>query len=396
MYKHLKPRLEDELEDFRSKNLYKEEHVLASDQAAEILLSNGYKAINFSSNNYLGLANHPKVISAADQTMINRGFGLASGRFICGTQDIHKELESKVSSFLGTEDSLLYASAFDANIGIFEPLLNQEDVILSDELNHASIKDGIRLCSAKSVHYKHNDMTELEQQLINHQNARTKVIVTNGVFSLDGTIAKLDKIVDLAEKYNAITMIDECHATGIIGKEGRGTHEHCDVIGKIDIITGTFGKALGGGSGGFTSGKKEIISLLRQKSRPYLYSNTLAPAIVGASIKVFELIEKNSNLRDKLHANTSYFRSAMNENGFDIKPGTHPIVPVMFYKTELAKTMAERLLEEGIYVISFSHPVVPENQARIRVQMSVAHDQIHLNKAIAAFTKVGKEMGVIS
>lgn len=395
MYQQLKERLQGELQELKDNNLYKEERVIASDQGADIKLTDGSKVINFCANNYLGLANNAQVIDAADKTMIQRGYGLSSVRFICGTQDIHKELEERISHFLGTEDTILYAAAFDANGGVFEPILGKEDAIISDALNHASIIDGVRLCKAERYRYKHNDMSDLEEQLKASQHCRTRIIVTDGVFSMDGTIAQLDKIVELAEKYNAITMIDECHASGFMGATGRGTHEHCGVMGKIDIITGTLGKALGGASGGFTSGRKEIIDMLRQKSRPYLFSNTLAPAIVGASIKVFDMLEKSTKLRDQLHANTAYFRQGMTDAGFDIKPGTHPIVPVMLYDAQLAQQMASELLEEGIYVIGFFFPVVPRGQARIRVQMSAGHSQEHLDKAIAAFTKVGKKLGVI-
>jgi len=396
MYTDLQARLQQEIKSLKEKDLYKEERIIASDQGAEIKLADGSKVINFCANNYLGLANHPKLIEAADKTMIQRGYGLASVRFICGTQDIHKQLEQKISEFLGTEDTILYAAAFDANGGVFEPILSKEDAIISDELNHASIIDGVRLCKAERFRYKHNDMADLETRLKESQHARTRVIVTDGVFSMDGTIAQLDKIVELAEKYNAIIMIDECHASGFMGETGRGTHEHCGVMGKIDIITGTLGKALGGASGGFTSGRKEIIDLLRQRSRPYLFSNTLAPAIVGASIKVFEMLEQSTALRDKLHANTAYFRTAMKKAGFDLKDGTHPIVPVMLYEAPLAQKMAAALLKEGIYVIGFFFPVVPQGKARIRVQMSAAHEQHHLDKAVEAFTKVGKELGVLT
>jgi len=395
-YQKLKQRLDRELNELKTNNAYKYERVLASEQTAEIRLLNGDSVINFSSNNYLGLANHPKVINAADRTMISRGFGLASVRFICGTQDIHKELEETISSFLETEDTLLYAAAFDANGGLFEPLFGEEDVVISDELNHASIKDGILNSKSTSLQYKHNNMADLEEKLKKSQNARTRVIVSDGVFSLAGTISQLDKIVELAKKYDAITMIDECHGSGIIGKTGRGTAEHRGVLGQVDIITGTLGKALGGASGGFTSGRKEIIELLRQKSRPYLFSNTLAPAIVGASLEVFKILKQSTQLRDKLHANTTYFRNAIVEAGFTILPGNHPIIPVMLYNSDLAQNMANRLLEEGIYVISFFYPVVPKDKARIRVQMSANHKQTHLDKAILAFTKVGKELGVIS
>ena len=388
-------RLQSEIKDIKEAGLYKEERIIASPQSAAIQLSNGDEVINFCANNYLGLADNKEVIKAAKNTLDSHGFGLSSVRFICGTQDIHKELEQTVSKFLGTEDTILYAACFDANGGVFEPLLTKEDAIISDALNHASIIDGVRLCKAERYRFKHNDMADLEEQLKASQHCRTRVIVTDGVFSMDGTIAQLDKIVALAKQYDAITMVDECHASGFMGKTGRGTHEHCGVLGEIDIITGTFGKALGGASGGFTSGKKEIIEMLRQQSRPYLFSNTLAPAIVGASLKVFELLAGSTELRDQLHENTAYFREEMTKAGFDIKPGSHPIVPVMLYEAPLAQEMAKRLLEEGIYVIGFFYPVVPKGQARIRVQMSAAHNREHLDKAITAFTKIGKELGVI-
>jgi glycine C-acetyltransferase len=335
------------------------------------------------------------VIEAAKRAIDTHGYGMSSVRFICGTQDIHKELEEKISAFLGTEDTILYAAAFDANGGVFEPLFNEEDAIISDELNHASIIDGVRLCKAERLRYKHNNMQDLEEKLMATQKNRSRIIVTDGVFSMDGTIAQLDKIVALAEKYNALIMSDECHSTGFMGKTGRGVHEHCGVMGKIDIITGTLGKALGGASGGFTSGKKEVIELLRQRSRPYLFSNTLMPAIVGASIAVLDMLSETTDLRDKLEANTAYFREKMTAAGFDIKPGTHPIVPVMLYDAVLAQKFAAQLLDEGIYVIGFFYPVVAKDQARIRVQVSAAHDRHHLDKAIAAFTKVGRELGVV-
>lgn len=395
MYDNLKNRLQAELQDITEAGLYKTERVISSPQSAVITLNDGSEVINFCANNYLGLADNQEIINAAKQTLDSHGFGMASVRFICGTQDIHKELEGRIAQFLGTEDTILYAAAFDANGGVFEPILTKEDAIISDALNHASIIDGVRLCKAERYRYKHNDMADLEEQLKASQHCRTRVIVTDGVFSMDGTIAQLDKIVELAKKYNAITMIDECHASGFMGATGRGTHEHCGVLGEIDIITGTLGKALGGASGGFTSGRKEIIDMLRQKSRPYLFSNTLAPAIVGASLKVFDLLEGSTELRDRLHDNTAYFREQMVHAGFDIKPGTHPIVPVMLYEAPLAQKMAEKLLEEGIYVIGFFYPVVPKGEARIRVQMSAAHSREHLEKAVAAFVKVGKELGVI-
>jgi glycine C-acetyltransferase len=351
--------------------------------------------INFCANNYLGLSSHPKVIQAAKDAIDTHGYGLSSVRFICGTQDIHKELERKLSEYLGTEDTILYAAAFDANGGVFEPLFDAEDAIISDALNHASIIDGVRLCKAQRYRYLHNDMEDLEKQLIAAQAQQNRVIVTDGSFSMDGTIAQLDKIVALADKYDASVMIDECHSSGFLGKTGRGTHEHCGVMGKIEIITGTLGKALGGASGGFTSGKKEIIDMLRQKSRPYLFSNTVAPSIVGASIAVLDMLSETTELRDKLEYNTTYFRNKMTEAGFDITPGEHPIVPIMLYDANVAQEMAAKMLDEGIYVVGFYFPVVPKGKARIRVQLSAAHEQHHLDKAIAAFTKVGKEMGVI-
>ena len=395
MYNTLKPILEKELADIKSAGLYKNERIITSPQGADIRLEDGAEVINFCANNYLGLSSHPKVISAAKHAIDTHGFGMSSVRFICGTQDIHKILEKKISDFLGTEDTILYAAAFDANGGVFEPLFNEEDAIISDALNHASIIDGVRLCKAERHRYNHNDMADLEQKLQETASKRNRIIVTDGVFSMDGTIAQLDKINALAEKYNALIMIDECHASGFMGKTGRGTHEHCGVMGKIDIITGTLGKALGGASGGFTSGKKEIIELLRQRSRPYLFSNTLAPSITGASIAVIDMLSETTALRDKLHENTAYFREKIKAAGFDIKPGTHPIVPIMLYDARLSQDMAAALLEEGIYVIGFYFPVVPKGQARIRVQISAAHDRHHLDKAIEAFTKVGKKLGVI-
>jgi glycine C-acetyltransferase len=387
-------RIQQELNEIEQAGLYKKERVISSEQGAEIMV-NGKKVLNFCANNYLGLSSHPKVIASAQKTIEERGYGMSSVRFICGTQDIHKELEAKLSSFLGTEDTILYVACFDANGGVFEPLLGEEDVIISDELNHASIIDGVRLCKAKRARYKHNDMAELEAQLKEHNQARTRFIVTDSVFSMDGTIAQLDKICDLADKYDAIVMIDESHSSGFMGKTGRGVHELCNVMGRVDIITGTLGKALGGASGGFTSGKKEIIEMLRQRSRPYLFSNTVAPSVVGASIAVLDMLQETTALRDQLEANTTYFRTKMTEAGFDIKPGTHPIVPIMLYDAVLAQNMAARLLDEGVYVIGFFFPVVPKGQARIRVQLSAAHTQEHLDRAIAAFTKVGKELGVL-
>ena len=387
-------RLQNELQEIKDSGLYKTERIIESEQGAEIIV-NGKKALNFCANNYLGLSSHPKTIEAAHAAINERGYGMSSVRFICGTQDIHKTLEDKLSKFLGTEDTILYVAAFDANGGVFEPLLNEQDAIISDELNHASIIDGVRLCKAQRARYKHNDMADLEVQLKALEGVRTKLIVTDSVFSMDGTIAQLDKICDLADKYGALVMIDESHSSGFMGKTGRGVHELCGVMDRIDIITGTLGKALGGASGGFTSGKKEIIEILRQRSRPYLFSNSLAPAIVGASIAVLDMLSETTALRDKLEDNTTYFRSRMTEAGFDIKPGTHAICPIMLYDAVMAQKMAARVLEEGIYVIGFFFPVVPKGQARIRVQISAAHERHHLDKAIAAFTKVGKELGVI-
>lgn len=394
MYTTLKPVLDKELQEIREAGLYKNERVISTPQGADIT-ANGLDVINFCANNYLGLSSHPKVIEAAKQAIDTHGFGMSSVRFICGTQDIHKELESKISSFLGTEDTILYAAAFDANGGVFEPLLNEQDAIISDELNHASIIDGIRLCKAQRHRYKHNNMEDLEEQLKATQHLRHRMIVTDGVFSMDGTIAQLDKICDLADKYKALVMIDECHASGFMGKTGRGTHEHTGVMGRVDIITGTLGKALGGAMGGFTSGRKEIVEMLRQRSRPYLFSNSLAPSIVGASIAVIDMLTQTTALRDKLWENTQYFREQITFAGFDIKPGTHPIVPIMLYEAKLAQDFAARLLQEGIYVIGFFYPVVAKGNARIRVQLSAAHERHHIDKAIAAFTKVGKELGVI-
>ncbi|MEO6820311.1 MAG: glycine C-acetyltransferase [Ginsengibacter sp.] len=394
MNQHFSTRIGQELEEIKVAGLYKNERIITSDQGAEIEVG-GKKVLNFCANNYLGLSAHPKVIAAAKKEIDERGYGLSSVRFICGTQDIHKELEKKISEYLGTEDTILYAACFDANGGVFEPLFGEEDGIISDTLNHASIIDGVRLCKAQRFRYAHNDMHDLEEKLIETQNLRSRIIVTDGSFSMDGTIAQLDKIVELAEKYDAIIMIDECHSTGFIGKTGRGTHEYRGVMGKIDIITGTLGKALGGASGGFTSGKKEIVEMLRQRSRPYLFSNTVAPSIVGASIAVIDMLTESTDLRDKLEYNTKYFRKEMTEAGFDIKPGHHPIVPIMLYDAVLAQNFAAKLLDENIYVIGFFFPVVAKGQARIRVQLSAAHEQKHLNKAIEAFTKVGKELGVL-
>ncbi|MFM9911011.1 MAG: glycine C-acetyltransferase [Chitinophagaceae bacterium] len=387
-------RIASELDEIKNAGLYKTERIIESPQGAEIIV-NGKKVLNFCANNYLGLSSHPKVIEAAKKYIDQRGYGLSSVRFICGTQDIHKELEAKISTFLGTEDTILYAAAFDANGGLFEPLLGEQDAIISDALNHASIIDGVRLCKAQRYRYEHNNMNDLEAKLIESKQLRNRIIVTDGSFSMDGTIAQLDKIVALAEKYNAIVMIDECHSSGFLGKTGRGAHEYRGVMGKIDIITGTLGKALGGASGGFTSGRKEIIEMLRQRSRPYLFSNTVAPSIVGASIAVLDLLSETTELRDKLEYNTKYFRTKMTEAGFDIKPGDHPIVPIMLYDAVVAQTFAAKLLEEGIYVIGFFFPVVAKGQARIRVQLSAAHEQDQLEKAIAAFTKVGRALNVL-
>lgn len=394
MNEKLVKRIATELEEIKSAGLYKTERIIASPQGAEIKV-NGKTVLNFCANNYLGLSSHPKVIEAAHKAIDTRGYGMSSVRFICGTQDIHKELEEKISQFLGTEDTILYAAAFDANGGVFEPLFNDQDAIISDALNHASIIDGVRLCKAQRFRYEHNNMADLEAKLKEAAALRSRIIVTDGSFSMDGTIAQLDKIVELAEKHDAIIMIDECHSSGFLGKTGRGTHEYRGVMGKIDIITGTLGKALGGASGGFTSGRKEVIEILRQRSRPYLFSNTLAPSIVGASIAVLDMLTETTELRDKLEWNTKYFRNNMTAAGFDIKPGEHPIVPIMLYDAVLAQTFAAKLLDEGVYVIGFFFPVVAKGQARIRVQLSAAHDQRHLDKAIAAFTKIGKELGVL-
>lgn len=394
MNEKLVERIRLEVEEIKQSGLYKTERIIESAQGAEIKV-NGKIVLNFCANNYLGLSSHPKVIAAAKKYIDHRGYGMSSVRFICGTQDIHKELEAKISKFLGTEDTILYAAAFDANGGVFEPLFNEQDAIISDALNHASIIDGVRLCKAQRFRYEHNNMDDLEAKLKESAHLRSRIIVTDGSFSMDGTIAQLDKIVALAEKYDAAIMIDECHSSGFLGKTGRGTHEYRGVMGKIDIITGTLGKALGGASGGFTSGRKEVIDMLRQKSRPYLFSNTLAPSIVGASIAVLDMLSETTELRDKLEYNTKYFRTKMTEAGFDIKPGEHPIVPIMLYDAVVAQNFAAKLLDEGIYVIGFFFPVVPKGQARIRVQLSAAHDQQHLDKAIAAFTKIGEELGVI-
>jgi len=397
MYDQFKPFLTKELEAIKEAGLYKKERIITSPQAAAITIQGGKEVLNFCANNYLGLSSHPKVIEAAKAAIDSHGFGLSSVRFICGTQDIHKTLEEKISHFLGTEDTILYAAAFDANGGVFEPLFGDKDAIISDSLNHASIIDGVRLSKCMRFRYEHNSMEDLEAKLKEAiaAGAVQKIIVTDGAFSMDGTIAQLDKIVALAEKYEALVMTDECHSTGFLGKTGRGVHELKGVMGKVDIITGTLGKALGGASGGFTSGKKEIIELLRQRSRPYLFSNTLAPSITGASIAVFDLLSQTTELRDKLEANTKYFREKITAAGFDIKPGTHPIIPIMLYDAVISQKMAEKLLEKGIYVIGFYYPVVAKGQARIRVQISAAHTTQQLDKAIHAFVEVGKELGVI-
>lgn len=396
MYGKLKDHLKAELAEIESAGLFKKERIITSPQEAVIRISTGEEVINFCANNYLGLSNHPKVVEGAKNALDSHGFGMSSVRFICGTQDIHKDLEAKLAEYLGTEDTILYAAAFDANGGVFEPLLTKEDAIISDSLNHASIIDGVRLCKAARYRYANNDMADLETQLKAAEGARFKIIVTDGVFSMDGYVAQLDKICDLADKYDALVMVDECHATGFIGKTGRGTHELKNVLGRIDIITGTLGKALGGAMGGFTSGRKEIIELLRQRSRPYLFSNSLAPNIVGASLTVLDMISCDTSLRDKLEWNTNYFKDRIKAAGFDIKDGESAIVPVMLYDAKLSQTMADKLLEKGIYVIGFFYPVVPKEQARIRVQLSAAHEKEHIDQAINAFTEVGKELGVIS
>jgi len=397
MYGNIKQHLQNEIQSIKEAGLYKSERIITSSQSAVIKLESGKEVINFCANNYLGLSDNPTVIQAAKEAMDTHGYGMSSVRFICGTQDIHKKLEQKIAEFYQTEDTILYAAAFDANGGVFEPLLGVEDCIISDSLNHASIIDGVRLCKAARYRYQNNDMADLEQQLIaaNKNNHRFKIIVTDGVFSMDGIVAQLDKICDLADKYDAMVMVDECHAAGFIGKTGRGTVELKNVMGRVDIITGTLGKALGGAMGGYTTGKKEIIEILRQRSRPYLFSNSLSPAIVGASLKVFEMISNNTALRDKLEYNANYFRKGMAAAGFDLTGADAAIVPVMLYDAKLSQTMADKLLEEGIYVIGFFFPVVPKGKARIRVQLSAAHTQAHLDKAIAAFTKVGKELSVI-
>lgn len=395
MYGDLKDHLQNELAEIEKAGLFKKERIITTPQDAVIKTTEGKEVLNFCANNYLGLSSHPRVLEAAHKTLDTHGFGMSSVRFICGTQDIHKELEAKIAEFLHTEDTILYAAAFDANGGVFEPLLTAEDAIISDSLNHASIIDGVRLCKAARYRYANNDMADLEKQLQAAEGARFKIIVTDGVFSMDGYVAQLDKICDLADKYDALVMVDECHATGFIGKTGRGTIELKNVLGRVDIITGTLGKALGGAMGGFTTGRKEIIEMLRQKSRPYLFSNSLAPTIVGASIEVFNLLSESTELRDKLEWNINYFKEGVKAAGFDYKDGDSAIVPIMLYDAALSQKFADRLLEEGIYVIGFFYPVVPKEQARIRVQLSAGHDKAHLDRAIAAFTKVGKELGVL-
>ena len=397
MYATLQPDLTQQLQEIKDAGLFKKERIITSPQGAEIETAEAGEVLNFCANNYLGLSSHPEVIKAAKEAIDTHGYGLSSVRFICGTQDIHKQLEAKLAEFLGTEDTILYAAAFDANGGVFEPLFNEQDAIISDALNHASIIDGVRLCKAQRYRYAHNDMADLEKQLQDAQakGTRHRIIVTDGSFSMDGTIAQLDKICDLADKYQALVMVDECHSSGFLGKTGRGTHEMRGVMGRVDIITGTLGKALGGAMGGFTSGRREIVDMLRQRSRPYLFSNTLAPAIVGASLRVLELLTESTELRDRLEENTSYFRQQMTAAGFDIPTGEHPIVPVMLYDAKLAQAFAARMLKEGIYVVGFYYPVVPQGKARIRVQLSAAHTRAHLDKAIAAFIKVGRELAVL-
>ncbi len=395
MYGELKNYLAQELNQIEDQGLYKKERIITTPQGAAIKTAAGKEVLNFCANNYLGLSSHPQVIEAAHEVLGSHGYGMSSVRFICGTQDIHKELEEKLSKYLGMEDTILYAAAFDANGGVFEPILGAEDAIISDELNHASIIDGVRLCKAARYRYKNNDMNDLEEQLKKASDARFKIIVTDGVFSMDGIIAQLDKICDLADKYNALVLHDDCHATGFIGKTGRGVHEYCEVMDRVDIITSTLGKALGGAMGGFTSGRKEIIDMLRQRSRPYLFSNSLSPVITGASIAVIDMLSQTTTLRDKLENNTRYFREKMTAAGFDITPGIHPITPIMLYDAPLSQKFAERLLEEGIYVIGFYYPVVPKGKARIRVQVSAVHEKEHLDAAIDAFTRVGKELEVI-
>jgi len=395
MYGSLKNDLRKELETIKDDGLYKTERIITSPQGAVITTDDGREVINFCANNYLGLSSHPRVIEASKEAIDRRGYGLSSVRFICGTQDIHRELEQKIADFVGMEDAILYAAAFDANGGVFEPLFGPDDAIISDQLNHASIIDGVRLTKSRRMVFKHNDMADLEEKLREASDARHRIIATDGVFSMDGTIAQLDKICDLADKYDALVMIDECHSTGFVGKSGRGVHEYHDVIDRVDIVTGTFGKALGGASGGFTAAHKEIVDLLRQRSRPYLFSNTLAPSIAGASIAVLELLGETSELREKLEENTRYFRKEMTAAGFDIKKGDHPIVPVMLYDAKVSQMFASALLDEGIYVIGFYYPVVPKGQARIRVQLSAVHEREHLDKAITAFRKIGTRLGVI-
>jgi glycine C-acetyltransferase len=398
MYGAFQQHLQAELKTIEENGLYKRERIIVTPQDAVIRLQDGKEVINFCANNYLGLSSHPRVVEAAKRAIDTHGFGMSSVRFICGTQDIHKELEAKIASFYGTDDTILYAAAFDANGGVFEPLLGEEDAIISDSLNHASIIDGVRLCKARRYRYANNNMAELEEQLIKAraEGARYILIVTDGVFSMDGYVAQLDKICDLADKYNALTMTDECHAAGFIGKTGRGVPEYCNVMGRVDIITGTLGKALGGAMGGYTTGRKEIVEILRQRSRPYLFSNSLAPSIVGASIEVFNMLTETTELRDKLEANVHRFKAGMKAAGFDFKDGDSAIVPIMLYDAKLSQVMADKLLQEGIYVIGFFYPVVPKDQARIRVQLSAAHKFEHIDRAIAAFTKVGKELGVIA
>lgn len=391
----IKERLEAELHEIENLGLLKRERIISSPQDAEITLADGSKVLNFCANNYLGLSSHPRVVEAAKKAIDTHGYGMSSVRFICGTQDIHKELEQNLAEFHHTEDTILYAACFDANGGVFEPLFGAEDAIISDELNHASIIDGVRLCKAQRYRYKHNNMEDLEVQLKAASGARSRIIVTDGVFSMDGTIGQIDKICDLADKYDALVMVDECHSAGFMGKKGKGSIEHCNALGRVDIITGTLGKALGGAMGGYTTGKKEIIEILRQRSRPYLFSNSLAPSIVGASIEVLNLLNETTELRDRLEDNAKYFRDAMEAKGFDLKPGEHPIVPVMLYDASLSQQFANELLSEGIYVIGFFYPVVPKEQARIRVQLSAGHTKEHLDRAIDAFAKVGEKLGVI-
>ena len=395
MYDTLKSKLTQELSAIEQAGLFKRERIISSPQAVEITLQDGSQVLNFCANNYLGLSSHPRVTEAAKRAIDTHGYGMSSVRFICGTQGIHKQLEEDLSRFLNTEDTILYAACFDANGGVFEPLFGEKDAIISDALNHASIIDGVRLCKARRYRYAHNDMAELEKCLQESQDAENRIIVTDAVFSMDGTIAQLDKVCDLADRYKALVMVDECHSMGFMGKTGRGVVEHCGVTGRVDIITGTLGKALGGAMGGFTSGRKEIVEMLRQRSRPYLFSNSLAPSIVGASIEVLKLLSETTELRDKLEWNAQYFRKGMEAAGLDLKPGEHPIIPVMLYDAPLSQKMAEGLLARGIYVIGFYYPVVPKGEARIRVQLSAAHDQQHLDKAIAAFAEVGKELGCL-